>query len=202
MLHLVIKPHDGNYPIEEVCKSLFGENKCLVMMEKKGGDHCHVQGVLSRDISDHEWKTKISPELNALHYRRKIEPKSNPVKKRKLAADETGFQYMSKELPSSIVLYKQGISDDELQELYEKSNEYREELQAKLGEYIFKACGDELGTRTAAQLHKCMCTAALQYYVDQDKMHPPNLKMLVRYYMMKYYWVDNRVKEYLSELMM
>lgn len=202
MLHLTIKPHDGNYPIEEVCKKLYGENKCLAMLEKKGGDHCHVQGVPIREFSPYEWKEKISPELNALHYRRKLEPGSKPVKKRNREADDLGFQYMSKELPSSIVLYKQGFTDGELEELYQKSNEYREELQAKLGEYIYKACGAELGTRSAAQLHKCMCTAALQYYVDQDKMHPPNLKMLVRYYMMKYYWVDNRVKEYLSELMM
>eukprot|EP00960_Hanusia_phi_P034386 751031-Hanusia_phi.AAC.3 len=72
---------------------------------------------------------------------------------------------MAKELPSSVVVFKQGFEDGELEELYERSNEHREELKAKLGERhllsrIVRGSGE-----SPRDLHKRMCSSALCYYI-------------------------------------
>lgn len=113
LAHLVVKPYDPSMDYEGICKLLFGENRCLVMMEKKGGDHCHIQGEMLEDYTDEQWRQTIA-HLALMHYRRKQDPKSRPVKRRKTEATEEGFQYMAKELPSSVVIYKQGFSDEDL----------------------------------------------------------------------------------------
>ena len=181
-----------------VCEEIFGDKKCLCMMEKKGGDHLHVQG--ETHLDDKVLDAYLKQVAN-LHYRRKQDPSSRPIKRRKTVADDKGFQYMSKELPNSVVIYKQGFTDEDLQELYDKSNELREELQSKLGEYLVSTFVSG-SSDTPRDMHKRLCSAALKYYMDQDKMCPPNIKLLVRHFFLKYWGSDPRVVEYLSELIM
>lgn len=199
-VHLVVKPYDPSMDYEAICKRLFKSNKCLVMMEKKGGDHCHIQGMMETDMSNEQWRNEIAA-LAAMHYRRKQDPSSRPVKRRKTEADEVGFQYMAKELPSSVVVFKQGFEDGELEELYERSNEHRDELKAKLGEHLLSRIVRG-SCESPRDLHKRMCSAALCYYMDQDKMCPPNIKLLVRHFMLKQYGGSSDVLSYLSELIM
>lgn len=198
MIHFTCKPFDAALDWPQICSHLFGMNKCLVMVERKGGEHGHIQG---EEILPQTECDKYIRSLNGLHYLKKLDPNRRPVKRRKLEATEEGFQYMSKELPTSAVVYKQGFTDADLEELYAKSNEYREELQCKLGEYLVSKVVRASG-EGARQLHKRLCGAALQYYMDQDKMCPPNIKLLVRHFMLKYWGKDSDVFEYLSELIM
>lgn len=199
MLHFVVKPYDPSMNYEHFCTKLFGTNRCLAMLEKKGGDHLHIQGepVLHEDHVDYVLK-----EMAAVHYRRKLEPTCRPVKRRRAVADEIGFQYMAKELDSSIVIYKQGISDEDLRFLHAESEKRREELQSKLGEYLAKEVSRGSG-ESPRDLHKRMCSTGLQYYLAEGKMVPPNFKLLIRHFLLMQYggvWPD--VLEYLSELNM
>lgn len=198
MYHLVVKPYDPSLDYVDFCRKAFGENKCLAMLEKKGGDHLHIQGIPAVGngvLGD------LKEGLTMNHYRKKAGDACHPVKKRKREADDMGFQYMAKELPSSVVVYKQGFTDEDLQELYEKSEKYREELQSQLGEYLRDRCGSGADYRTPRDLHKRLCVLAIEYYMDLDKMPPPNLKALVRYNMAKHYR-SPAVVEYLSEALM
>jgi len=165
------------------------------MLEKKGGDHLHVQG---EPIVGEKAFEKIQKDMTAEHYRRRQDSNARPVKRRKTVADEQGFQYMSKELPTSVVVYKQGITDEELNELYGQSNEYREDLQSKPGEYIFKAIGPNTKGWTPSDLHKRVCYYAFQYYLAEGKMRPPNIKILCEHWMAKYWGERLDVAEYIS----
>ena len=108
MIHLVVKPYDHALDYAAYCQRLFGDERCLVMLEKKGGDHLHIQGEC--DLTEKEI-TVIQKEMIAEHYSRRHEPTARPVKKRAKPADETGFQYMCKEFESSVVIYKQGFTE-------------------------------------------------------------------------------------------
>lgn len=197
LMHFTIKPFDSSLDYEHICKSLFGDNRCLVIVEKKGGEHAHVQGVLEQELSDWDWR-QVCKNISNQHYKRKSNPNCAPVKKRRVEADDSGFQYMCKELPTSTVIYKQGFSDEDLQELYEQSNEYREELQCKLGEYIVEKIGPNTTGWTPSELHKRVCYYAFQYYLAEGKMRPPNIKLLCEHYMAKYWGNRLDVAEYIS----
>lgn len=197
LAHLVVKPYDPGMDYATVCQTLFGENRCLVMLEKKGGDHCHIQGELKQEMSEDQWKVYIG-NLAAEHYRRKQDPKSRPVKRRKTEADEVGFQYMAKELPTSVVVYKQGFSDEDLQELYQKSNDHREDIQSKPGEFIFERIGPCIRGWTPADLHDRVVYYACKYYMGEGKMRPPNIKILCEHWMLKYWGDCEGVVEYIS----
>lgn len=199
MLHFVVKPYDPSMNYEHFCTKLFGTNRCLAMLEKKGGDHLHIQGepALHEDHVDYVLK-----EMAAVHYRRKLEPTCRPVKRRRAVADEIGFQYMAKEYDTSIVIYKQRFTDEDLRALHAESEKRREELQSKLGEYLAK----EVSLRsddTPRDLHQRMCIAGLEYYLAEGKMVPPNFKLLIRHFLlMQYGGTCYAVLEYLSDLNM
>lgn len=201
MLHFIVNPHDSNFDYEEICRDLFGTNKCLAMLESTTKTpHVHVQGELA--VSEDAWKD-YQRELIDQHYMRAQDPKCRPVKaNNKRKADDLGFQYICKEEPKKACLYKQGFTDEDLELLHAKSNEYREQLKGELGEYLLEKCLPRAG-ETASELHHRYCSAAVDYYLDQDKMHPPNLKLLIRHYLGKHHAKSiPAVKTYLSNLLM
>lgn len=198
LVHLVVKPYDPSLDYVAFAKKAFGSNNCLFMLEKKGGDHLHIQGETS--LSDEAFAKLQSSELTMLHYRKKQDRSSHPVKKRKLTADDTGFQYMCKELDSSVVVYKQGFTQQDLEDLHAASDAAREECKSKLGEYI---AGQVTFLRSdpPKELHKRVCRAAVQYYLAEDKMQPPNLKLLCRHVLLKYAGTPE-VIDYVADLLM
>lgn len=203
-VHFVVKPYDPSIDYESICKALFCTNRCLAMMEKKGGDHLHVQGECS--LPDKEIDIYLKNNVIVKHYRtiQAIEAGDpslpRPCKRVRKEVTEKGFQYMSKDVPQSVLVYKQVFTDDDIQDLYEKSEAHRAELQSKLGEYLSANCVRGAG-ESPRNLHKRLCGLAIRYYLDQDKMQPPNIKLLVRHFLGKYY-VEEDVIEYLSELIM
>lgn len=196
MLHFTVKPYDPSLDYKRYCQRLYGDNKCLAMLEEKGGHHLHVQG---EPVVDTKGWEQIQREMINEHYIKKTHPRKNPVKKRTREADDTGFQYMAKELPTSVVIYKQQFTDEDLQELYEQSNAHREELQSKPGEYIFERIGAESGIVEPSKLHERVCYYALEYYLAEGKMRPPNIKILCEHWLAKYWGDRHDVKLYISK---
>lgn len=178
MYHFTVKPFDPKLDYKLLCEKIFGGNRCLCMMEKKGGDHLHVQGELA--IPEEE-ADSIRSKWGLDHYRKKLGDQCHPCKKRQRGADEVGFQYMCKELESSLVVYKQGFTDEELEELHASSNAHREELRAGLREYLRDKCPPYVNSTSIPEVHKLMAEHAIDYYYDCGKMPPPNLKLLVRH---------------------
>lgn len=196
--HLVVKPYDPSLDYIDFSKKAFGANRCLLMLEKKGGDHLHIQGMTDLSVKDF---THLQTELlTSVHYRKKEDAKTHPVKKRKREADEIGFQYMCKELESSVVIFKQGFTDEDLEDLHAASNAHREELKSQLGEYITGSVNRGDG-ETPQVLHKRIARAAVRYYLAEDKMQPPNLRGLVRHVLVSKYTADD-VIDYCADLIM
>jgi len=198
LVHLVVKPYDPSLDYAGFAQKAFGTNRCLFMLEKKGGDHLHIQGETA--LSPEAFAKLQSSELTVLHYRKKQDSTSHPVKKRKREADDVGFQYMCKELDSSVVIFKQGFTDEDLQALHGLSDAAREECKSKLGEYI---AGQVTFLRSdpPKELHKRVCRAAVQYYLAEDKMQPPNLKLLCRHVLLKYAGTPE-VIDYVADMLM
>jgi len=196
--HLVVKPYDPSLDYEAFCKKAFEDNTCLAMLEKKGGDHLHIQGFSTLD--EVAFNLLQSTMLTNLHYRKSQDKNSHPVKKRKREADNVGFQYMCKELDSSVVVYKQGLTDSDLKEFHAASDAHREELKSQLGEYVVGSVN--IGDAPSPQkLHKRVCRAAVKYYLAEEKMHPPNLKLLCRHILVSKYGTEE-VINYVADMLM
>jgi len=104
---------------------------------------------------------------------------------------------MSKELPSSVVIYKQGITDEELLALYELSNQLREEQKSGLGNYIKDAIGEV--DLQPSELHLRVSLAAQDYYQINDKCDPPNIRLLLRHILRKHFF-SPEMRVYLAKL--
>lgn len=90
MLHFVVNPHDPKFDYDAIGTDFFGDNKCLVMLEVKPSDHCHIQGDLKEEISEN----RLSEMIKKLSNERDIEPKYRPVKRQKKGSEALGFQYI------------------------------------------------------------------------------------------------------------
>lgn len=197
LVHLVVQPYDPSLDYVFFATRVFSTNRCLFMLEKKGGDHLHIQGETS--LSDKEFAKLQSEMLTEVHYRKKMDKKSHPVKKRKREADVLGFQYMCKELDTSVVVFKQGFSDEDLKELHASSDAAREELKSNLGEYVVGSI-DTTDEPSPQVLHKRVCRAAVKYYLAEDKMQPPNLRLLCRHILVSKYQSED-VIDYVASLL-
>lgn len=138
--------------------------------------------------------------MTLVHYSKKQDATSHPIKKRKREADKVCFQYMCKELDSSVVIFKQGFTDEDLQELHALSDASREETKSKLGEYVTGQVNFK-STDSPKELHKRVCRAAVQYYLAEDKMQQPNLRLLCRHILLKYAGTPP-VIDYIADLLM
>lgn len=196
MIHFVVNPYDPSLDYKGYCQRLFGCNKCLVVKEHKPHEHVHIQG---EPCVDDEAVKSILKEMVAKHYRKRECATARPVKRTKTEVTEDGYQYMVKH-DTSLVLFKQGFTDDEIESLKDKSDELREELQSKPGEYLFEKIGSGTDGITPRELHRRVSYYASEFYMVNNKCPPPNIKMLKRYWMGKYYGNREDVKWYLSDL--
>jgi len=189
--HLVVNPYDPNQDYTAFAMEVYDpKEKILVVREKKNGFHCHLQGVVT-DAAKFE---KAMRNLIDTHEEKIKNKDKRPVKRRKLAADEVGFQYMVKEKPTTAVIYKANITDEELDELYERSQEHVAELKAGLTDYIRdNATGD-----TPGQLLMSASVCAIRHYKETSTMCPPNLAALVRHAVMQHFYSPG-MEAYLAE---
>jgi len=157
-------------------QTLFEENKALIVCEGnvRGAsthEHCHIQGY-SR-LSDNQFKVKAREILKPVtpsHMARPLSHKQGDV-------TELGFQYMCKEYPPKI-LYQNLIDDDEIEALADASKLLLATRKAGLGQAL-QALHLDARMGPAACFRGYMVTA-IKYYLDQEKLTPPNLKHLVK----------------------
>jgi len=201
MLHFTVNPYDPNFDYQDICKYLFGENKCLVMLEppNKGSHHVHIQGEFKKVFSKNAVDQYLT-DLAKKHYMRQHKPNCKPVTQKRADADELGFQYMCKYWKTDgKVLYKQVFTDEDLERLAEQSDEHRDGLKRKLGECIVERVGKRRLDEAPRQLHKRMCVAYWDHQKAQDKMGPPNERSLIKWYMCQHYGDEKDVIDYLAE---
>jgi len=157
-------------------RTLFGDNKALIVCEGNirgttTKEHCHVQGYSS--LSENQLAVKAREILKP------FVPTgiSRPLAHKQGDVTELGFQYMCKEYPPKI-LYQSQICDDEIEALADASKLLRAEKKGALGQVLRALALDPgMGARPC---YLAMLGVAIKYYNDQDKMPPPNLKLLVK----------------------
>lgn len=135
----VVKPHDPNLDTSSICKRLFGDSKCLVVLEMKTkadkkNPHTHWHGYSS--LKEDAFNDLREELITKHHYLRKLEPKCRPCRKKKGEASELGFQYIMKHDTSS-VLYSQGLSDADLVELREQSEVHLDKVKHGMDERMW-----------------------------------------------------------------
>jgi len=193
---MVINPYDSSLDYETFCKRVFGNNRCLAMRESKNGQHLHIQGELA--VSDEEYVLHGN-QLRDKHYRKKEDPNSRPVKRRRVAADDKGFQYMAKDLPNSVVVYKQQFTDDDIAALHAASVAHVDEQKGALGEHLREQITD-FHTRHPPTMWAYAMRSAYRYYMDRGVMRPPNLKALVEFALTKHFPSDDLVEFFVQKL--
>lgn len=203
--HAVMRRYDSTLDYEGFAKFVCGEHPCLIMMETKGGEHVHFQGM--SDLSKAALK-KFAKEWGNNHVlkkRKREDPNHkddknfHPVCFKWEDIDWTGFQYCCKEYSKdSVVVYKQGFTEEDLIRLHDSSNLHRDRITAKLGEFVSGRIDPSAGG-SPQELHFSVASAAFDYYVAEAKIHPPNLKQLVRALLYKMYPSD-AVRVYLIRL--
>lgn len=172
--------------VEALVDTIFGENKHLVVLHKGKHEnpHYHFQG--ETDLAKQDLQ-KVYQDIAAGHSKKISNPKSRPLKSAKKGIDEKGYQYMMKEGVDS-VRHSRGFSDEELEQLAIDSKEYVESLKAGLYEYLqdFEWKPKSKDAREQpGEIHDMLRGKALDYYLEEDKMPPPNFQKLILYYMAK-----------------
>lgn len=196
--HIVANPYDPHQDYAAFAQAVFNPNeKILVMREAAKDFHVHMQG----EVLNMRTYLKRKAELTESHEAKKKNPKCHPIKERTKPADCQGFQYMSKDLPNSVVIYKANITDEELNDLHQKSVEHVAEIKSGVLTYIrgrFTAVQHE--TLSPAILHRQVSLFAQEHYLEDHKMDPPNIRGLVRYWLRELFGFRADVLEYLAEL--
>ena len=162
--------------LKKVQMDLFGENRCLFVLEKKPGYHVHVHGEPRADGPE---ITKYLKDLAQTHSKREIDPKCLPIKRKHEGVDEKGFQYICKFLGTEMdILFNNGFSDEKLAELKKLSDDAREEVKASMAKYIRENYSAAPGI-AFSEVHEAYRNHGLQFYVNQAKLPPPNFQKLV-----------------------
>lgn len=159
-----------------VAENLFGENRYLVVLHKGKNEnpHWHFQGELA--VSNAQYALVI--KRMALGHSKKIaKPNSRPVKRAKNNITEVGYQYMMKEDPA-VVVCSRGFTEEELEELHEKSTEHVDELKAELRS-VFQEKMDFTVVVPSKDLHLQARIHGFEHYADKEKLPPPNFQRLV-----------------------
>ena len=163
--------YDHTLDYGKIARAVYGTNKCLVVAEKiQTNAHVHFQGIT--DFSERVYVDKFS-EATADHYMRKQKSTSRPIRHvRTGEINEQGFQYMCKESPPT-VLYKQELTDEDIIALHEASEEHVDELKHGLKRKLHEI---DTSSDSPSEVHAKYREHGLDYYIDQDKMPPPNFQ--------------------------
>lgn len=196
--HLVVNPYDPNQDYAQFAKDVFNpDSKALVVRESKNGYHVHIQG----EVINWSVLKKRKYELADQHEARKRCKRAKPVRQRSKPADAKGFRYMSKDLPKTQVIYKQHITDEELDALHEESLAHVANLKTGVLDSIRAQFEDANTERVAPSvLHRQVSLFAQKHYLENHKMDPPNIRGLVRFWVRELFGHRLDVLEYLSEL--
>lgn len=201
--------YDPSWDYAKRAKSVFGENKCIVQLEKLGANaHVHFQGMTSlteRMMEDHlnalsndhyavvEFKKAYEKWLEVEDNPLKKPSRPRPVKMARRSVDDKGFQYLMKE--GTMPMYQQHFTVEELNKLAQKSDEHVEELKNGMKEYLHGRHYDPEPGRA----FKRMRLDALEYYEETDKRPRPTFQKDVLWAMYQHPARDVAWKEFVAE---
>lgn len=176
--------------IPELVDAVFEDRKHLVVLHKGKNEnpHWHFQGLTHYDKKELDACLKVCAEG---HSKKLAKPGSRPVKQAHKNIDELGYQYMMKEDPP-VVVSSCGFTEEELEDLHDASGEYVEQCKNQLYFYLIEKLEfsiiDENSISVkldAKSLHTRARTLSMDFYIDQDKMPPPNFQKLVLWHMVR-----------------
>lgn len=201
--------YDPSWDYRAKTKEIFGENKCLVQIEKLDSNtHVHFQGMTS--LTDRMLEDRINALSNdhyaVKEYKKAFEEwaaiegnklkkptRPRPVKMARRDVDDKGFQYLMKE--GHMPLYQQHFTVEELNKLAEKSAEHVDELKNGMKEYLHGRHYDA----EPARAFKRMRLDALEYYEETDKRPRPAFQKDVLWAMYQHPARDDAWKEFVAD---
>lgn len=201
--------YDPTWDYAKKAKSIFGENKCLVQLEKLGSNsHVHFQGLTSlseRAIEDHI-NALSNEHFSVITFKKEFEKWSEiegnplkkpsrprPVKMARRSVDDKGFQYLMKE--GTMPMHSQHFTVDELNKLAQQSEEHVEELKNGMKEYIHARHYDQEPNKA----FKRMRLDALEYYEETEKRPRPTFQKDVLWVMYQHGSSNVEWKEFVAE---
>ena len=187
---------DPSLPWADICVKLFKPDRPYLCVVEKfdTNSHVHMQG--QTDMAQRVFDDYCR-ELCKDHYKYK-DPKARPIHHSRRRIDEEGYKYMCKENPVACrhVLAKNMFTDEELTELWEKSELYVKEMKEGLRKHLSSTVPLD---DDPAKLHADYRLSGLEYYIDQDKMPPPNFQKHILWAMARAEPPCKRRKIYVSE---
>jgi len=179
--------------VADLCKMLFGQNKCLAVLEKATTNpHIHIQGLTDMSESYYNEKFRLATQE---HWMRHNGEKHNPVKHSKKDINEKGFQYMCKEGPPA-VLFQQGFLPGEIEELHKLSDQHVDQLKHGLKRKLHEV---DITDMSPEQVHTEYRVQGIDYYLHEDKMPPPNFQKHILWAMATKTPSSPRRKRYVAE---
>lgn len=163
--------YDQSFDYNSIGEQLY-DGRFLIMIEQLGTNpHVHFQGETKSSFVSYRNKFAL---LTAEHYARKQDPNCRPVKHSNKEITDKGFQYMCKEKNyAQHVLARRGFTDEDLDKLHEASEEHVDELKNGL-----KRKWDQVSSNDVSysDMPRRLFFVAFDYYIEVDKVPPPNLK--------------------------
>lgn len=179
--------------VTDICKKLFGQNKCLAVMEKATTNpHIHIQGLTDMSESYYNEQFRL---MTQSHWMRHNGEKHNPVKHSHKDINEKGFQYMCKEGPPCVI-YQQLFQPGEIEELHTLSEQHVDQIKHGLKRKLHEI---DIEGMDPSAVHAEYREKGLDYYLHEDKMPPPNFQKHVLWAMATKNPQSPRRKRYVSE---
>lgn len=196
LVHFKIETCSSVDPVS-VAERIFTTGRHLVVLHKGKNEnpHWHFQG--ETEIPGKELDALIK-EFCTNHSKYIKSKAARPAKRVKGDVTELGYQYMLKEDPP-IVVSQNGFTEEDISELHQKSQDHVDSLKNQLRDYLYeiedrKPCHNY----DPKEAHRRWRHRGIEYYINADKMPPPNFQKLLIWYMIKRFQ-DNRVfRNYLS----
>lgn len=186
------KVNRTDLPFEEICEDFSKEDAAYLAIQHVTSKRKHVHVYIEDPVDDMPKRIK---KYNKEH--KNEGDRQGPWKLSNKKLDPQFLNYMCKEEQyKHNVMANRGFTDDDLHDFHEQSQEYRmtHGLRGWFTTHWPKRIKDP------ATLHIALKRLAMGYYVDQQKVMPPNLKMMIVSYMCQIS-EDDAVLEYACQFL-
>jgi len=183
---------------KRICADIFGDREYLCVLHKGKGSknpHWHFQG--ETDLTQDQIGAYLKKACSA-HAAYISNHKGRPFRQDKKEVTHVGYQYMLKEDPPVVVHASEEFDEDRIADLHEMSMEYVQEIKDNLYNHLQEK-QDECPRTDAEGKHKYYKLVAGNYYLNSDKMPPPNFQKLVLFCLARIYRDDEAVKVYVFD---
>lgn len=186
--------------VADICEQLFTDRYLVVLHKgKHENPHWHFQGNTNQSgkqidkclAGACENHSKYIKNIHARPFKRMQKSKACPD-----GPTEKGYQYMLKHGAESAVKAL-GFETEEIEALVNLSNEHNHKLKFALKEFLLEANERHPYDGTPTEIHLKWRLRAASYYVNNEKMPPPNFQKLVIWIMLNHFKKDMEMCAYL-----